>query len=105
MRKPLTGEPCAGEPHARFGGRGGLASFSTPIMLAYPWYSWIAASLTLLSMNRSRPAVIARPQAVAIHGRAPWYSWIAASLALLAMTDLWFMVRMQFRPPETGNSQ
>ena len=31
MRKPLTGEPCAGEPHARFGGRGGRASFSTPI--------------------------------------------------------------------------
>ena len=24
MRKPLTGEPCAGEPPARFGGRGGL---------------------------------------------------------------------------------
>ena len=23
MRKPTTGEPCAGEPHARFGGRGG----------------------------------------------------------------------------------
>ena len=23
MRKPATGEPCAGEPHARFGGRGG----------------------------------------------------------------------------------
>ena len=23
MRKPLTGEPCAGEPLARFGGRGG----------------------------------------------------------------------------------
>ena len=23
MRKPLTGEPCAGKPHARFGGRGG----------------------------------------------------------------------------------
>ena len=34
MRKPLTGEPCAGEPHARFGGRGGLASFSTPIISA-----------------------------------------------------------------------
>ena len=31
MRKPPTGEPCAGEPHARFGGRGGRASFSTPI--------------------------------------------------------------------------
>ena len=24
MRKRPTGEPCAGEPHARFGGRGGL---------------------------------------------------------------------------------
>jgi hypothetical protein len=23
MRKPATGEPCAGEPLARFGGRGG----------------------------------------------------------------------------------
>ena len=23
MRKPTTGEPCAGEPHARFGRRGG----------------------------------------------------------------------------------
>src|SRR5205807_8181745 len=23
MRRPTTGEPCAGEPHARFGGRGG----------------------------------------------------------------------------------
>src|SRR5882724_4902255 len=23
MRKPTTGEPCAGEPHARFGGSGG----------------------------------------------------------------------------------
>jgi len=23
MRKTPTGEPCAGEPHARFGGRGG----------------------------------------------------------------------------------
>ena len=24
MRKPPTGEPCAGEPQARFGGRGGV---------------------------------------------------------------------------------
>ena len=23
MRKATTGEPCAGKPHARFGGRGG----------------------------------------------------------------------------------
>jgi hypothetical protein len=32
MRKPATGEPCAGEPHARFGGRGGGA-FPTPIYI------------------------------------------------------------------------
>ena len=31
MRKPLTGEPCAGEPHARFGGRGGLTRPSLPL--------------------------------------------------------------------------
>jgi len=31
MRKPSTGEPCAGEPHARFGGRGGREPFPTPI--------------------------------------------------------------------------
>ena len=30
MRKPATGEPCAGDPPARFGGRGG--NFPTPIM-------------------------------------------------------------------------
>ncbi|MBI5329267.1 MAG: hypothetical protein HZB71_01495 [Betaproteobacteria bacterium] len=29
--RALLGEPCAGEPHARFGGRRGLASFSIPI--------------------------------------------------------------------------
>mgnify|MGYP001821773816 CR=1 FL=1 len=32
MLKPPTGEPCAGEPHARFGGRGGLKLFPTPII-------------------------------------------------------------------------
>src|SRR5262245_29542692 len=31
MRKPPTGEPCAGEPHARFGGRGRQEPFPTPI--------------------------------------------------------------------------
>ena len=30
IRKPLTGEPCAGKPQARFGGRR-AASFSIPI--------------------------------------------------------------------------
>src|SRR5271168_3965024 len=31
MRKTRTGEPCAAEPHARFGGRGGLKPLPTPI--------------------------------------------------------------------------
>ena len=33
MRKLPTGEPCAGEPHARFGGRGRRKPFPTPIGL------------------------------------------------------------------------
>ena len=35
MRKPSTGEPCAGKPHARFGGRGGREPFPTPIGASY----------------------------------------------------------------------
>src|SRR6266545_2283827 len=31
MGKPPTGEPCAGEPHARFGGRGRRKPSPTPI--------------------------------------------------------------------------
>ena len=31
MWKPTTGEPYAGEPHVRFGGRGGPKPFPTPI--------------------------------------------------------------------------
>ena len=31
MRKPPTGEPCAGEPHARFERRGRRKPFPTPI--------------------------------------------------------------------------
>jgi hypothetical protein len=31
MRKLPTGEPCAGDPHARFGGRGRRQPFPTPI--------------------------------------------------------------------------
>ena len=33
MRKLPTGELCAGEPHAQFGGRGGRESFPTPIIV------------------------------------------------------------------------
>jgi hypothetical protein len=33
MRQPPTGEPCAGEPPARFGGRGGFRPFPTPIKM------------------------------------------------------------------------
>src|SRR4029434_498814 len=35
MRKLPTGEPCAGEPLARFGGRGGREPFPTPIKPPY----------------------------------------------------------------------
>ena len=38
MWKPSTGEPYAGKPPVRFGGRGGRKSFPTPIKKA--WLSW-----------------------------------------------------------------
>src|SRR5215831_257830 len=43
MRKLPTGEPCAGEPPARFGGRGGREPFPTPINPVY-----VAHDLALL---------------------------------------------------------
>ena len=56
MRKPLTGEPCAGEPHARFGGRGGRASFSTPIKHpSFPPRSVIPAKAGILQGLAKRP--------------------------------------------------
>ena len=42
MLQPLTGEPCAGEPHARFGGRGGRESFSTPIGISGKTVAYIS---------------------------------------------------------------
>ena len=63
MRKPLTGEPCAGEPLARFGGRGGRKSFSTPISrgaecavgLIPPHHSTGIQAVTISGMNNERP--------------------------------------------------
>ena len=37
MRKPPTGEPCAGKPPARFGGRGGREPFPTPMLCRSTW--------------------------------------------------------------------
>jgi hypothetical protein len=37
MRKPPTGEPCAGEPHARLGGRGGSFSLPDPYQRLESW--------------------------------------------------------------------
>jgi len=39
MRKPPTGEPYAGKPHVRFGGRGGPKPFPTPIGV---WWRLVA---------------------------------------------------------------
>ena len=56
MRKLPTGEPCAGEPHARFGGRGGRALIPTPIELTFVAIE--SASLFLkqpLGLSLSKP--------------------------------------------------
>ena len=63
MWKPLTGEPCAGEPHARFGGRGG------PVVLLYPYQiqkTWGPVGASLLANRtgqRSFPQAKNRRQA------------------------------------------
>src|SRR5262249_13866759 len=53
MRKLPTGEPCAGEPPARFGGRGGREPFPTPIKRHNPAY------LLMLRSVRKRRASLA----------------------------------------------
>jgi hypothetical protein len=45
MRKLPTGEPCAGEPHARFGGRGRRKPFPTPIGPRQPLFVLISGQL------------------------------------------------------------
>lgn len=57
MRKPTTGEPCAGEPDARFGGRGGN-TFPTPIEnAATGGSSFSAPGITFQVIDRrSRPS-------------------------------------------------
>ena len=66
MLKPPTGEPCAGEPHARFGGRGESILFPTPIIPPACWWSlmcaWHGALTELLAQAGSHkmPAVTGR---------------------------------------------
>ena len=67
MWKPLTGEPCAGELHARFGGRGG------PVVLLYPYQqkkqSFVFVGASLLANRAGKQAsqqAIIRWQAILI---------------------------------------
>jgi len=55
MRKPLTGEPYAGELHVRFGGRGGVS-------LPYPYQRTLIVAPT--SAARWRPVLRWRPASV-----------------------------------------
>jgi hypothetical protein len=71
MWKPLTGEPCAGELHARFGGRGG------PVVLLYPYQiqktlSPVGASLLAMRGGpKSSPWATNRRQASAYKYKKP----------------------------------
>src|ERR1700704_4955148 len=56
MRKPATGEPYAGEPHVRFGGRGGQKPFPTPIVLTV----LVRPVGLLCPSNPSQPAALVR---------------------------------------------
>src|SRR5207249_592273 len=55
MRKQLTGEPVAGEPHTGFGGRGRPSPFPTPILtfwVSRTWSGAAAADASLLAARR-----------------------------------------------------
>ena len=54
MRKPPTGEPCAGEPHARFGGRGG-ATLPDPYLLQLITGFGDDHKTKMISMHRNNP--------------------------------------------------
>jgi hypothetical protein len=49
MKKLSTGEPYAGKPHVRFGGRGSVKTFPTPI-------KEIAALVGVAPMNKESGA-------------------------------------------------
>ena len=53
MRKPTTGEPCAGEPHARFGGRGGQ-TLPDPYQWVLCVSTWLLSTAAVLA--KSAPA-------------------------------------------------
>ena len=51
MRKLPTGEPCAGEPHARFGGRGRRKPFPDPYQI--PLNFWIPGRASYRQLARN----------------------------------------------------
>ena len=68
MWKPTTGEPYAGEPHVRFGGRGG----ATPLPDPYRLVMWcVLLCRPRRSRARSRVALLKGWEARALAGRAP----------------------------------
>ena len=83
MMKPPTGEPCAGEPHARFGGRGGRESFPTPIMSFW---------LGVLAPAQTPPALVkALFEAIKSSAEVP-----AVRVALLQQGDIMMFDPQQF---------
>ena len=63
MLKPPTGEPCAGEPHARFGGRGGRQPFPTPIKARRKAHNPPRSPLNLRGEEKQRRHRLARVSA------------------------------------------
>ncbi len=63
MKKPPTGEPYAGKPHVRFGGRGGQR-------LPYPYQSWARGTTPPPACHGLRRGVTPCERAVSSVGRA-----------------------------------
>src|SRR2546422_8269831 len=72
MRKPPTGEPCAGEPHARFGGRGRRKPFPTPIGSGLPITQQADPMITGFKKNIPSMPRSCRGQILKFYPWGPW---------------------------------
>jgi hypothetical protein len=95
MRKPPTGEPCAGEPHARFGGRGRRKPFPTPITLGCKFSSiFFALSVSPYPLRLT-------PHRITLSARASTFGRIVTSICFAAFR---LMTKSNFFGCSTGRS-
>jgi group II intron reverse transcriptase/maturase len=88
--KPSTGEPCAGNPPARFGGRGARTQSGLPTPIFW------GGDACFIKAPRRKPGGMPRSMRVDVGPRCRW-AWQAASLLLAQGGFYWRAVAGGFR--------